>query len=109
MIQRYEQPELRTDLIDELRALALRGAKTKDMLNLIHARLPYGEPAIIPALAYITRAFCIPLREALPLRELIGTELHAEMDDVILPALERAKQQWAPRNGESCKTAAAES
>jgi len=108
MIQRYERPELRADLIDELRALALRGAKTKEMLNLLHTRLPYGKPAIIPVLAYITRAFCIPLREVLPLRELI-TELHAEMDAVIVPAIERARRQWAPRNGESCKTAAPES
>jgi hypothetical protein len=100
MVQRFEQPQLRSDLIDELRQLALRGAAAKDMIDLIHARLGFRETAIIPVLAYITRAFGVSLREALPLRELIGTDLENEMDAILLPAIERFREQCRPSNGD---------
>ena len=109
ILERYDQHGLRKDLIAELRTLAVQGAKTAEMVSLIHTRLHFDKPAVIPVLAYMTRAFCIPLREALPLRELIGTDLDEEMDDLIKPEIERRREEWLNGNGDTSKLAASES
>lgn len=37
MIQRFEQPELRPDLIQDLRKIASKGAGVRDLVRLIQA------------------------------------------------------------------------
>jgi hypothetical protein len=82
-------------ILHEMRALAMAGASVHKITEVLHERLNSKTPDIIATLWYFKHAFCLSLREVLPLRELIGTELEEEMDRLLLPAIVKAKEQWA--------------
>jgi hypothetical protein len=91
----FQQPEPRRDVVDRLRALALRGATVRELVAEIVSCLGLKEDAVLPILWYFTRAFCLPLSEVLPIREWLGTDRDEEIDALILPAIERARGTWA--------------
>jgi hypothetical protein len=59
-------------LIQELRMLALDGAKPVDLIRCIQKRECYAPNFVVPVLAYLRHAFGVPLRVILPLREEMG-------------------------------------
>jgi hypothetical protein len=89
------QPEIKADLIDNLRAMALRGATVRELVDEIVERLDIDYDPLLPVLRYFTRAFCLPLLTVLPIREWLGTDDDEEIDRLILPAIERARATWA--------------
>lgn len=97
MRQGIENPEPRQDLIREMREMAARGTSVRELCNLVRSRLDLGEQAVIDQLFYFTKAFRVPLLEVLPLREWLGTDNDAEIDAIILPAIEKTKNQWMPK------------
>lgn len=111
MSQSSFSPELRLDVIRALRELAARGATVRPLVEEIRSQLGHPTPLVIPVLVYFTQAFHIPLPEALPLREWLGSEDDTEINAVILPAIERTRDRWmaelaSPYNGSTGTTAA---
>jgi hypothetical protein len=89
-----EQPVAREDVLQALRELAARGATVRELVHEILTRLGYKEDAVLPVLWYFTQAFRISLPDVLPIREWMGTDRDAEIDALILPAIEKARSQW---------------
>jgi hypothetical protein len=90
-----QQPRPRQDVIGALREAATRDTSVRELVHIIHSRLGYREDALIPALWYLTAAFGLTLREALPIREWIGSPYDREIDALILPAIARNREKWA--------------
>jgi hypothetical protein len=88
------QPEPRADVIYALRHLAAGGATVRPLVQEICARLGHKKPLVLPVVWYFTKAFCLPLPEALPLREWLGSEDDTEINAQILPAIERTRDRW---------------
>jgi len=87
--------ELRVELIAELRALAKRSADVPELVRLLEQRLGLTDDrALFPALLYFRAAFCLSLREVLPLREWLGGQDRSEVDSILIPAMRRTKEQW---------------
>ena len=82
-------------ILCEMRALALAGASVHKIVAALQARLKSKTPDVIPTLWYFKHAFCLTLREVLPLREFIGSDLEEEMNGLLLPAISANKEQWA--------------
>ena len=95
MTIRFETPTLREDLIQDLRKLATQGASVRELVNKINVRLGYRELEVIPTLAYFRKAFCLRLEKVLPIREWLGTEEDDEINALILPEIENAKDKWS--------------
>ena len=101
-----EMPPISSDVPDEsilceMRALALAGASVLQIVAALHARLKSKTPEVIPTLWYFKHAFCLSLRQVLPLREFIGTDLEEEMNRVILPLLLKTKGEWSCKVNQS--------
>lgn len=94
MSQSPSPPVLRLDVIRALRDLAASGATVSRLVEEIRSQLGHPKPLVIPVLVYFTQAFHISLPEALPLREWIGSADDAEINAVILPAIERTRVRW---------------
>jgi hypothetical protein len=91
----FENGEVRVDLVQEMRVLAERGADVPDLVTLLQQRLVLSDDrALFASLAYFRAAFCISLREALPLREWLGARDRSEVDSVLIPAMKRTKPHW---------------
>jgi hypothetical protein len=88
-----------------MRELAARGTTVRELVNEVRSRLGYEEDAIVPVLWYFTQAFEIPLPEVLPIREWMGTDRDAEIDALILPAIEKRRSRWLPTAPQSNGTA----
>ena len=87
--------EVRPEVIHELRALAEQGADVPDLVDLVLLRLELaGHEALFPTLIYFRAAFLLTLREALPLREWLSGQDRAEVDSILIPAMQRTKAQW---------------
>jgi hypothetical protein len=94
-MSKFEGGEVRAELIQELRALAGRGADVPELVQLLRRRLELdGGTALFPSLIYFRAAFDLSLREALPLREWLGGGDRAEIDSVLIPAMQRSKGRW---------------
>src|SRR6266576_704083 len=90
-----ENGELRVDLVRDLRALAERNADIPEMVSLLQQRLGLCEDRVlISALAYFRAAFCLSLRDVMPLREWLGGRDRSEVDSILIPAMRRTKAQW---------------
>ena len=57
------------EILGELRRLASQGAGLNDMVKHVQDRLGFAPDFIVPVLPCFCRAFSLPLREVLPLRE----------------------------------------
>jgi len=96
MTNGLENGELSADLVVELRAAAERGADVPELVRLLQDRLGLSDDrALLPTLIYFQGAFCLSLREALPLREWLGGRDRSEIDSILIPAMRRAKGRWA--------------
>jgi hypothetical protein len=85
-------------LAQELRVRAERGTDVPELLEFLLNRLEM-EPAnaALPAIMYFRSAFNLTLREALPIRELLGGD-RSEVDTILIPAMQRTKSHWQARD-----------
>jgi hypothetical protein len=90
-----EQPRPRDDVIQELRRVAWRGATVRELYQVILNKLGPQDTFVISVLWYFCKAFFIPLRAALPIREWMGSNNDAEIDAEILPAIENERAKWS--------------
>jgi hypothetical protein len=94
----FEQGEIRAEIVQELRALAERGVDVPELVRSLLSRLGLDEnQALFPTLVYFRAAFSLSVREALPLREWLGTRDRSEVDSILIPAMRRTKGQWQSR------------
>jgi hypothetical protein len=77
----------RSDVIDHLREMAAQGVGLTEMIRSVQKELGFTEEMIVPVIAHFCRAFELPLRTVLPLREWPSNRDDAE----ILPLLEHLK------------------
>jgi hypothetical protein len=97
-MSKFEGGEVRVELIQELRALAGRGADVPELVKLIQQNLELDdEHSVLPAILYFRTAFDLTLREALPLREWLAGRDRSEIDSLLIPAMRRSKARWQPR------------
>jgi len=97
-MSKFEGGEVRVELIQELRALAERGADVPELVEFLQRRLELDDGnSLLPVLLYFRTAFDITLREALPLREWLGGRDRTEIDSLLIPAIERSKPRWRAR------------
>ena len=97
-MSKFEGGEVRIELIQELRALAERGADVPELVALLLQRLELdNKEAILPVIVYFRAAFDLSLREALPLREWLGGRDRSEIDSLLIPAMQRSKSRWRTR------------
>jgi hypothetical protein len=101
-----EMPPIASDMPDEsilreMRALALAGVSVHKIIAVLQARLKSNAPEVIPTLWYFKHAFCLTLREVLPLREFIGSDLEEEMNGLLLPSILKTKDEWACKVNQS--------
>src|SRR5262245_48990327 len=95
----FEQGEVRIEVIREMRALAEGGADVSRLVEYLQDRLGLqDEGLIIPTILYFRAAFCLSLREAPPLREWVNGKDRSEVDSILIPAMQRTKGQWQPKN-----------
>jgi hypothetical protein len=91
----FEQGEVRIEVVQEMRALAEGGADVPRLVEYLQGRLGLqDEGLIIPAILYFRAAFCLSLREALPLREWVSGKDRSEVDSILIPAMRHTKGQW---------------
>jgi hypothetical protein len=97
-MSKFEGGEVRVELIQELRALAERGANVPELVELVRQRLELNDRnATLPAILYFRTAFDLSLREALPLREWLGCRDRSEIDSLLIPAMQQSKGRWQAR------------
>lgn len=63
------EQSIRFDVIEHLRSMAGRGVGLSEMVRNVQRELGYAEEMLVPVMAYFCRAFELPLRTVLPLRE----------------------------------------
>jgi hypothetical protein len=91
----FEQGEVRVELVQELRELAQRRIDVPELVDSILSHLGLKERnGLFPVLVYFRAAFCISLREALPLREWLDGKDRSEVDLITIPAMQRNKDLW---------------
>jgi len=95
MADSLAEPELKSELIRDLRDRAEQGARVRDLVGCVQSGLALKETAVLPVLWYFTKAFHLTLRDVLPIREWLGTDSDQEIDALILPAIRRTHAQWA--------------
>ena len=100
-----EQPVARSDVIRAMRRLAARGTTVRELVQEVLGRLGCGEHVVLPVLWYFTQAFRLSLKDVLPIREWMGTDRDAEIDALILPAIEKRRSRWLPTAPQSNGTA----
>ena len=81
------------EVIAELRQLASDGAGLNQMVEHVQRRLGFAPDFIVPVFPYFCRAFGLPLKEVLPLREYSGNrdvpELQGILDKIRAAAIAR--------------------
>jgi len=87
------QGEVRADVVRVLRDMAGRGANAPDLVRAIQTHLGYSDQVVLPVLWYLRNAFGLSLTDILPLRELIGTSSTAEMNALLMPLIDAARDQ----------------
>lgn len=90
----FEQEEVRPEIIAKLRAMADDGTTVRDLVQMLHRELRLPEDSLLPVLWYLMKAFSLPLKEVLPIREWLGSANDEEIDRTILPAIRRARGKW---------------
>jgi hypothetical protein len=90
-----EEQEVRADIVEGLRELALQDKSVRHLVRYVQSELGLKHNALLPVLWYLMKAFHLPLREVLPIREWLGTGKDEEIDAVVLPAFQRAKDKWS--------------
>ena len=95
----FENGEVQVDVVQEMRALAARGADVPELVELLQNRLELKNGlAFFPVLAHFRAAFCLSLQEVLPLREWLGGQDRSEVDSILIPAMRRTKDQWQSKD-----------
>ena len=74
MAVRTLEEEPRVEIVEELKAMARRRASLDEMVEFVQDRLGFSNDFIVPVMSYFCRAFSLPLRDILPLREWV--QLH---------------------------------
>ena len=91
----FENGEVSVEVVGKLRALAERDTDIPELVDFLLGHLQLDKDhAVIPVLAYFRAAFCLPLRDVLPLREWLGVKDRSEVDSKLIPAMKRTKEHW---------------
>lgn len=97
-----EQGEVQADVIHEMRALAERGVDIPELVEHLQHRLGLPEDkSLLKVLMYFRAAFCLTLREALPLREWLGGQDRTEVDSILIPAMRCKRELWQSKQVQS--------
>jgi hypothetical protein len=86
------ETSLKEAIVEKLRDMAANRQTVEAMVEFLRTELPWSEVAIIPVMAYFCRAFSLPLRVVLPLREWV--ESH---DDGSIAELSNQIQEYGSR------------
>jgi hypothetical protein len=89
-----ESLKVDNEVVRELRSMASQSTSVRQLVELIQRRLALGEHEILPILWYFTHAFCLALPKVLPIREWLGTNQDEQIDALILPEINNAKERW---------------
>jgi hypothetical protein len=76
---------MQNEIVDKLRELAGKRASLAAMVEFVKAELGHSEVYVVPLMSYFCRAFSLPLRDVLPLREWVNSR----DDDSVATLLER--------------------
>ena len=95
MEQVIDEPEVSVDVVSAMRHLAQQGASVRQLAECVQSRLGLKPDALWQLLWYFMKAFHLPLGEVLPIREWLGTGNDEEIDAIVLPAVQRAKDKWS--------------
>jgi len=68
------EEEPKVEIVEELKAMARRRESLDEMIGYVQDRLGFTSDFVVPVMSYFCRAFSLPLRDILPLRELV--QLH---------------------------------
>lgn len=97
-MSKFNGGEVRIEVVQELRAMAERGADVPELVELVQQRLELDDRnAVLPTILYFRTAFDLSLREALPLREWLGCRDRSEIDSLLIPAMQQSKSRWQAR------------
>ncbi len=77
-----ESQPLNEELVAQLRQLASKGASLEQMVDLVQGSLGFAKAFTVPVLPYFCKAFGLPLREVLPLREWIVDRDDCEVEQL---------------------------
>lgn len=88
------QPQVRADVVHEMREMVREGATVPPLVRLVQTKVGYREDAVLPVLWYFTAAFCLPLPILLPLREWFGKRNDEEINALLLPEIARTRALW---------------
>jgi hypothetical protein len=86
-----------------MQRMAANGATVRQLVQTIQAQLGFRPDAIVPLLWYFTQAFGLPLVTVLPIREWLGTDRDEEINQLILPAIQRNRPHWPAGSAEDLK------
>lgn len=91
----FGQSGICANAIQELRARASRDADVPELVESLvaHLGLP-SDRALFPVLIHFQAAFCLSLRDVLPLREWLAGQDRSEIDSRLIPAMQRTRNQW---------------
>ena len=95
MEQVIDELQLRADIVEAMRDLAVQGKGVCELVRCVQSELGLKHDALLPVLWYFMKAFHLPLGEVLPIREWLGTGNDEEIDAIVLPAVQRAKDKWS--------------
>jgi hypothetical protein len=77
-----ESQPLNEELVAQLRQMASEGASLEQMVDLVQGSLGFAKSFTIPVFPYFCRAFKLPLREVLPLREWVVDRDDREVENL---------------------------
>jgi hypothetical protein len=98
MFDGFEQGEADVGVVQHMRALTSRGADVAEVAAFVLGRLNLPrDKALLALIIYFRSAFCLSLREALPLREWLNNNDRSEIDSILIPAMQRTEERWKTR------------
>jgi len=77
-----ESQPLNEELVAQLRQMASEGAPLERLVDHVQGSLGFAKSFTVPVFPYFCRAFKLPLREVLPLREWIVDRDDREVEDL---------------------------
>ena len=90
MNEPYQQPEPLAEVIHEMRAMVRNGASVAQLVDRMQGRTGSKPDACLPVIWYFRKAFNLPLKVVLPLREWLLERNDEEINDLLLPEIAKA-------------------
>lgn len=91
---------MRLEIVRKMRDAAQKGAKVRELAKIVSDDLNLSPGACIPIMNYFQAAFLLSVREAMPLREWIGTTQDDAINTKMMPLIEEYMKEWMSREEE---------